>query len=40
MANPLNLQAKEDLEDLTKCDIQIFVSTPTDIRGAIKKFYE
>jgi len=39
MANPLNLQAIEDLEDLTKCDIQVFVSTPTDIRTCIEKFY-
>jgi len=40
MANPLNLQAVEDLEDLTKCNIQIFVSTPTDIRKSIEKLYK
>lgn len=39
IANPLNIQAIEDLEDLTRCDIQIFVSTPSDIRKAIEKFY-
>jgi len=39
MANPLNVQAVEDLEDLTKCDVQIFVSTPTDIRKSIEKLY-
>lgn len=39
IANPLNVQAIEDLEDLTHCDIQIFVSTPSDIRKAIEKFY-
>ncbi len=39
MANPLNIQAIEDLEDATHCDIQIFVSTPSGIRGSIKKFY-
>lgn len=39
IANPLNVQAIEDLEDLTRCDIQIFVSTPSDIRKAIEKFY-
>ena len=39
IANPLNVQAIEDLEDLTHCDIQIFVSTPSDIRRAIEKFY-
>ena len=38
MSNPLNTQAIEDLEDTTHCDIQIFVSTPSDIRGNIKKF--
>ncbi len=39
MSNPLNVQAIEDLEDMTKCDIQIFVSTPSDIRKSIEKFY-
>jgi len=39
MANPLNVQAIEDLEDATQCDIQVFVSTPSDIRGSIEKFY-
>lgn len=38
MANPLNQQAIEDLEDATGCDIQVFVSTPSDIRAGIKKF--
>ena len=40
MANPLNIQAIEDLEDMTQCDIQIFVSTPSDIRGCINKFFD
>lgn len=39
IANPLNVQAIEDLEDLSHCDIQVFVSTPSDIRKAIEKFY-
>lgn len=39
ISNPLNVQAIEDLEDLTRCDIQVFVSTPSDIRKAIEKFY-
>ena len=39
MANPLNTQAIEDLEDITGCDIQIFVATPSDIRKCIEKFY-
>lgn len=37
MANPLNIQAIEDLEDATGCDIQVFISTLSDIRAAIKK---
>jgi len=40
MANPLNIQAIEDLEDMTQCDIQIFVSTPSDIRRCINKFFD
>jgi len=40
MSNPLNVQAIEDLEDVAECDIQIFVSTPSGIRGSIKKFYK
>ncbi|UCD15146.1 MAG: hypothetical protein JSV34_05360 [Candidatus Omnitrophota bacterium] len=39
MANPLNTQAIEDLEDMTGCEIQIFVGTPSDIRASIEKFY-
>jgi type IV pilus assembly protein PilB len=39
IANPLNVQAIEDLEDLTHCDIQVFVATPSDIRASIEKFY-
>lgn len=39
MANPLNVEAVEDLEDMTSLDIQIFVSTGSDIRKAIKKGY-
>jgi type IV pilus assembly protein PilB len=39
IANPLNVQAIEDLEDLTHCEIQVFISTPSDIRGAIEKYY-
>lgn len=39
MANPLNLQAVEDVELLTKCVVQIFVSTPSQITRAIDKIY-
>jgi hypothetical protein len=39
MSNPLNTQAIEDLEDITGCEIQIFVSTSSDIRACIEKLY-
>lgn len=39
MANPLNVEAIEDLEDLTSLEIQVFISTATDVRNAIKKYY-
>ena len=39
MSNPLNYQAIEDIEMLTKCKVQVFVSTMTDINNAIKKHY-
>ena len=40
MADPSNVQAIEDVELLTKCVIQTFVSTPTDIAKAIEKHYK
>lgn len=40
MADPLNTQAVEDIELLTSSSIQVFVSTSTDIRQAIDKFYK
>lgn len=39
MSNPLNVQAVEDIEMLTKCKVQVFVSTMTDVANAIKKYY-
>ena len=39
MSNPLNYQAVEDVEMLTKCKVQVFVSTMTDISNAILKHY-
>jgi len=38
IANPLNNQAIEDIEDLTHCDVQLFISTISDINSAIEKF--
>ena len=39
MSNPLNVQAVEDIEMLTNCKVQVFVSTMTDINNAINKYY-
>ena len=39
MANPLNQQAVEDVEMICGSSIQVFVSTTTDIRNAIEKYY-
>jgi type IV pilus assembly protein PilB len=40
MSNPLNFQATEDIEMITKCKVQVFVSTMTDVGNAIKKYYQ
>lgn len=40
MSNPLNVQAIEDIEMLSGCSVQTFVSTSTDIRKAIEKYYK
>lgn len=40
MADPSNLQAVEAVEILTKCIVQTFVSTPSDIVKAIEKHYK
>jgi len=40
MSNPLNVQAIEDIEMLTRLKVQVFVSTMTDINDAVKKNYE
>ena len=39
MANPLNMKAVGDVELISGCTVQAFVSTTTDIRQAIKKYY-
>ena len=40
MSNPLNVQAIEDIEMLSGCSVQTFVSTATDIKNAIAKYYK
>lgn len=39
MSNPLNAQAIEDVELISSCVVQTFVSTTTDIRKAIERCY-
>ena len=39
MADPSNIQAIEDIEILTHCVVQAFVSTPSDIQKAIERYY-
>lgn len=39
MSNPLNQQAIEDVEFITKCTVQAFVSTATDIKNVINRYY-
>ena len=40
MSNPLNNRAVDELESLVGCNIQIFVSTSSDIKKAIDKYYK
>ena len=40
MSNPLNVQAIEDVEVISGCNIQTFVSTSSDIKKAIEKYYK
>jgi len=40
MADPSNVQAIEAIEMMTKCVVQTFVSTPSDIVKAIEKYYK
>ena len=39
MSNPLNVQAVEDIELITKCKAQVFLSTMSNITNAIEKYY-
>ncbi len=40
MSNPLNIQTLEDVELITGCSVQVFVSTATDIKQSIDKYYK
>ncbi|MCX7928031.1 MAG: hypothetical protein N2606_07900 [Candidatus Omnitrophica bacterium] len=39
MANPLNTKAVEEVEQHCGCSIQTFVSTISDVKNAIEKYY-
>lgn len=39
MSDPLNMNAMDDVELITGCTVQTFVSTTTDIKEAISKYY-
>jgi type IV pilus assembly protein PilB len=39
MSNPLNTGAAERVEQITGCMVQVFVSTATDIKQSIEKYY-
>jgi len=40
MANPLNVHAIDDVEAVTGCSVQVFVSTTTEVKQYIEKFYK
>jgi type IV pilus assembly protein PilB len=40
MSNPLNAKVIEEVETLSGCNVQVFVSTPSDIKKAIEKYYK
>jgi len=39
MLNPLNEQARQEVEALTKCQIAIFISTKSEIESVLKRLY-
>jgi type IV pilus assembly protein PilB len=40
MSNPLNVQAVEDVALISGCSVQTFVSTSSDLKRAIEKYYK
>ena len=40
MSNPLNIHAIEDVELLSNCNVLVFISTSSDIKRAITKYYK
>lgn len=39
MANPLNVKAVEDVELITGCNVQVFVTTTTDVKETLDRYY-
>ena len=39
MSNPLNFEAIQELEEKTRCKVQIFISTLTEVNEMIRKYY-
>lgn len=39
MADPLNEKAVEDIEMLSRCSVQVFISTLSDVADAIRRSY-
>ncbi|MCX5716630.1 MAG: hypothetical protein NTV07_07320 [Candidatus Omnitrophica bacterium] len=39
MVNPLNASALEEIEKLTKCTVQPFITTSSSFQKALKKYY-
>ncbi len=39
MADPLNAKAVEDIEMLSRCNVQVFVATMSDVIEAIERYY-
>ncbi len=40
MSNPLNAKAIEEVEAISGCSVQVFISTSSDIKKAIEKYYK
>ena len=40
MADPLNADAQEEIEEFTKCDVKVFVSPASEIIKALKEYYK
>lgn len=39
-SNPLNVKAVEEVEAMTKCKVQVFVSTLTDVKNTLDTVYK